>query len=503
MTQEKLKEILQQGESIAVEFKTSQFELNRDAFESVCGFLNRKGGHLLLGVKNDGSVEGVIEDCIQDMVNNIVTNANNPQKLNPPFYLSAEIINYEGKKIIAVYVPESSQVHSTNGKVFDRNEDGDFDITRQTEQVTQLYLRKQATYSENRIYPYLQLSDFKPELFSRIRTLAINQRTDHPWQDLTDEELMRSAGLYKHDHKTGKDGYTLAAALLLGKDETIQNVLPHHKTDAILRVDNTDRYDDRDDIRTNLIESYDRLMAFARKHLPDKFYQEGEQRISIRDRILREVVGNLLIHREYANAFPAKLIIEKGRVLAENWNRPHNSGIINPSSFSPFPKNPVIAKFFKEIGRVDELGSGVRNIFKYCPIYTTGTQPELIEDDIFTTIIPLNSEKSEQTTSESNLEEAKRKPSESLSSQSDYSVFTEEIRKKYGESTEKVRRKYGENAEVILAIMYVNPNITTGEIARSIDKSQSMVEKTIKKLKEAKMLNRIGSDRAGYWEVTL
>jgi len=35
--------------------------------------------------------------------------------------------------------------------------------------------------------------------------------------------------------------------------------------------------------------------------------------------------------------------------------------LINPASFSAFPKNPVIARFFKEIGRADELGSGVRN----------------------------------------------------------------------------------------------------------------------------------------------
>ena len=41
MTKDKLKYILQKGEGIEVEFKTSQFELNRDAFESVCAFLNR------------------------------------------------------------------------------------------------------------------------------------------------------------------------------------------------------------------------------------------------------------------------------------------------------------------------------------------------------------------------------------------------------------------------------------------------------------------------------
>lgn len=293
--------------------------------------------------------------------------------------------------------------------IFNQNEDGDFDITRQTEQVTQPYLRKQSTYSENQIYPYTKTSDFKQELFSRIRTLAKNERADHPWQDMTDEELLRSAGLYKHDYQTGKDGFTLAAVLLLGKDEVIQSVLPHHKTDAILRVENVDRYDDRDDIRTNLIESYDRLMAFVRKHLPDKFYLEGEQRVSLCDRIFREVIGNLIIHREYANAFPAKLIIEKDRVLAENWNRPHDSGVIDPTNFSPYPKNPVIAKFFKEIGRVDELGSGVRNTFKYCGIYTPGTKPEFFEDDVFRTIIPLKSEESEEIVSVSNWEEVRRK----------------------------------------------------------------------------------------------
>ena len=389
---------------------------------------------MLLGVKNDGTVEGVIESCVQDIVNNIVTIANNPQKLNPPFYLSTQVIEYEGKTVIYVYVPESSQVHSTNGKIFDWNEDGDFDITRQTEQVTQLYLRKQTTYSENRIYPYLKFSDFQQELFSRVRTLAKNERADHPWQDMSDEELLRSAGLFKHDHQTGRDGYTLAAVLLLGKDEVIQSVLPHHKTDAIFRVENVDRYDDRDDIRTNLIESYDRLMAFVRKHLPDKFYQEAEQRISLRDRIFREVIGNLLIHREFANAFPAKLIIEKERVLTENWNRPHGGGVIDPTNFSPYPKNPVIAKFFKEIGRVDELGSGIRNTFKYCGIYTSGTKPEFIEDDVFKTIIPLKPKEGKEAVSATDWDKVRgnvrRKFGGNMESEEDYGRNTEEIRKK-------------------------------------------------------------------------
>lgn len=81
----------------------------------------------------------------------------------------------------------------------------------------------------------------------------------------------------------------MGGALLLGRDEVVLGVVPHHRTDAILRVHDLDRYDDRDDIRTNLLESYDRLMAFVNKHIADPFYLEGNRRISLRDRIFREM----------------------------------------------------------------------------------------------------------------------------------------------------------------------------------------------------------------------
>jgi ATP-dependent DNA helicase RecG len=87
--------------------------------------------------------------------------------------------------------------------------------------------------------------------------------------------------------------------------------------------------------------------------------------------------------------------IEKNMIYAENSNKPHGHGLIDPANFSPFPKNPVIAKFFKEIGRADELGSGVRNLFKYCKIYSNKV-PQMIEEDVFKTIIPLPGKSAKQ-----------------------------------------------------------------------------------------------------------
>lgn len=400
---ERIISILKKGESISVEFKESSINLNKDVFDTVCSFLNRYGGDIILGVKDDGSVTGINSEKIEKIKKDFITQMNNPNKINPTYYLSIEEIAVDNKKVLHIYVPESSQVHRCSNKIFDRNEDGDIDITNNTNQVADLYSRKQVTYGENKIYPAITIEDIRADIIKRIRKLAINQRVNHPWQDMNDMELLKSAGLYLKDYQTGKEGFTLAAVLLLGKDELIMSILPHYRTDAILRVDNIDRYDDRDDIRTNLIESYDRLMAFVEKNLKDKFYLEKEQRISLRNHIFREVISNILIHREYLNPFPAKLIIEKDRVVTENSNKPHKYGAIDPNSFSPFPKNPIIAKVFKEIGWVDELGSGVRNIYKYSKGYS-GKEPMLIEEDIFKIIIPISNQVTPQVTPQVTLQ---------------------------------------------------------------------------------------------------
>jgi len=46
MNTEALKQIIQQGEGIQVEFKKASFALPKNVFESVCALLNRLGGHL-------------------------------------------------------------------------------------------------------------------------------------------------------------------------------------------------------------------------------------------------------------------------------------------------------------------------------------------------------------------------------------------------------------------------------------------------------------------------
>lgn len=307
-----LLKLIRQGEGIFTEFKTCRNRLNRDVYESVCAFLNRHGGTILLGVQDSGEVTGIDPDAVTQIKKDFVTAINNPQKIKPPAYLSVDEAEINEKSILRIYVPENSQVHRCNGRIYDRNEDGDFDITDHTQLVAELYHRKQTTYSENKIYPFAGLKDLRADLIEKCRKLAGVWQDGHPWLAMNDMELIKSAQLYQADPETGKRGITLAGILLLGQNSVILTAVPHHRTDLILRKINLDRYDDRDFVTTNLIESYDRIIAFVQKHLPDPFYLEGMDRISIRDAIFREVASNILIHREYTNAFPAKLIIERG-----------------------------------------------------------------------------------------------------------------------------------------------------------------------------------------------
>lgn len=390
MTIEELKELISTGEKIDVEFKKSQDKLNKDLYESVCSFNNRDGGHIFLGVVDKSKeICGINPDKIDKMKKDFTTAINNSNKINPPLYLTPEEYEIDGKKIIYIRVPEGTQVRRLNGRIFDRTYEGDIDITNNAELVYKMYARKQSTYFVNKVYPNLGLDFLDFDVIKRAKKMAIGRVDNHAWADMNEEGILRSSGLILTDPDTGKEGITLAAILLFGKDSTIMSVLPQYKTDAIYRVKNMDRYDDRDVVITNLIDSFRRLMDFGKKHLNDVFVTEGDQSISARDKILREVVSNILAHRDYSNAYTAKFVIEQNNMYTENSNLPHGHGELHLNKFEAFPKNPPISKVFREIGYADELGSGMRNTNKYTKLYSGGT-PIFIEDNIFRINIPID-----------------------------------------------------------------------------------------------------------------
>ena len=50
----RFEELIAQGEGISIEFKECKDALPKNVFETLCAFLNRFGGDIFLGLKDDG-----------------------------------------------------------------------------------------------------------------------------------------------------------------------------------------------------------------------------------------------------------------------------------------------------------------------------------------------------------------------------------------------------------------------------------------------------------------
>lgn len=204
-------------------------------------------------------------------------------------------------------------------------------------------------------------------------------------------------------------------------------------------------------------------MEFGKKHLNDSFVLDGDQNVSARDKILREIISNILAHRDYSNAYTAQFVIEKDRMFTRNSNLPHGHGELQLNKFEPFPKNPPISKVFREIGYADELGSGMRNTNKYTKLYSGGT-PIFIEDNIFEIIIPMERAAQMQ-------------------------VGPEETNKE----TNK------EISNTIIDLLKAEPETTINAIAGTLGMSVGGVRYHINKMKKAGLIEHSGPTKKGKW----
>ena len=467
MTGEELKSLLAHGEGVDAEFKESTHQLARKIYESICAFLNRKGGHIVLGAKDDGRIVGIAPDSIQEQMDTLVKDMNNPQLFRPTYYLNFESIEVDGKLLIYCHVPESTQAHSYKNVYYDRNRDGDFEL-RSTEQIANLFIRKSKRKTEETVYPALGMDALEEEAFDFMRQIVRVDNAEHPWISMSNEEVLRSGQMIAVDPETGKEGLTLAAILLFGKRNTIASVLPMYFIDVLCRIHDTELYDDRLQVKENLMVAYRSIMEFIKKHLPEKPYIEGMQRFSLRDRILREVTLNLLIHREYSSSYPTTFTIFSDKVVTENWNVPYVYGKIDLTTLKPHRKNPLIANVFSQMGIVEELGSGTRKIFKYTPLISGGNEPQIEEEDVYKVVIPL-----EATTMEEEHDD---------------------IQKSIQKSIQKTPEK-------ILSLIQTNPYITKNEMASALDLSVPAISKQLAQLKNQGRIRREGPDKGGHWVV--
>lgn len=116
MTAEELRALIVQGEGETLEFKRSVAEMDK-AVEVVAAFANTRGGMVLIGVHQDGRVDGVdVGQTTRERVANRLT-----ANTDPAIYPSLEHVTLEGRVVVVIAVAESeNKPHMAFGRAFKR-----------------------------------------------------------------------------------------------------------------------------------------------------------------------------------------------------------------------------------------------------------------------------------------------------------------------------------------------------------------------------------------------
>lgn len=223
------------------------------------------------------------------------------------------------------------------------------------------------------------------------------------------------------------------------------------------------------------------------------------------------MVSNVLMHREFSSSYVAKFVIEKERMFVENASRATGEGYVTVNNLEPNPKNPIIASFFRNIGYAEQLGSGVRNLFKYSKYYS-GQEPEFIEGDIFRIIVPLDETYSfdfDRIDATNGIENATNEPliatnvTESATNEPlNATNGTESATKSVTDDVNVVPEwNLTENEKKVVLLMKEEPTVTQKVICEKTGIPVGTVKRILPRLQKKGVISRVGNNRSGKWTV--
>ncbi|OGG95496.1 MAG: transcriptional regulator [Candidatus Lambdaproteobacteria bacterium RIFOXYD2_FULL_50_16] len=249
------------------------------------------------------------------------------------------------------------------------------------------------------------------------------------------------------------------------------------------------RATDREDLIENEEYGYCSLIKSCNQVL-DRLEVENRSvtRITSKERItrrlwnaiaLREAIINALIHNDYTNEAVPKIELFSDRIeITSAGSIP--PGLAEEEFFSGYssPRNKVLMRVFKDLGFVEQLGSGMPRILKSYPRESFAITPNFIRAQF--PIDPLALEiEHEQRNEEKNT-----------------GKNIEQEQKDKGKSTGK---NTGNRSDQIIQLITEDPSITIAAIAEAFGLGVSTVEKQIKQLKDEGRLERVGGRKEGKW----
>lgn len=352
-TQQELETLIRQGESETVEFKET---FDADATEAVAAFANTRGGTLLVGVRDDGTIRGITlgKETLRDWANQIAQATGIHPRLNP--------VSHADGTLVLIEVAESPvKPVACRGRFFKRVGKSTRQMT--DDDITRAVLDKLGMTWDEVVEPRASMKDIDPEQTRRFRSLCNHKGRRRIPDDEDDATMLRKLGLLN-------EGRLLRAALLLFGKNPQRFYGP-----ALVKIgrfrSETHIVDDRE-IRGTLFDQVEETIQYFRERLQTEFVMTGRP---ARDVIweypleaLREAVTNAVCHRDYLIAghtqvrwYDDKIVIANFGTLPpplrmEDLKGPHPSA----------PRNHKIAEMFFYTGWIEQWGSGIGKMIGEC-----------------------------------------------------------------------------------------------------------------------------------------
>ena len=151
---------------------------------------------------------------------------------------------------------------------------------------------------------------------------------------------------------------------------------------------------------------------------------------------------------------------------------------------SSIPANPDIARVFFRAGYIENWGRGIKDMISDC---TRAGLPEPFYKQMGAGFA---------------LVFEKEKGAANFSyQQDDKEEVGDKVGGKVGENVGENEKMSGKGSQKIMEYMKNKPDITTQEIADLMNMSRRNIAKHIATLKKKGLLERIGSDKSGHWEI--
>ena len=398
MHKAELADLIRNRENSGVEFKRDDIEMNKLAVEIV-GLLNLSGGHVLLGVEDDGTVTGLnrsrgeAEEWVMEAARVHVLPA------TIPYW---ETIEWGGGKLVGIVsVPENAP-------------DKPYKVKRGPEWVTKVRVgsttRSATREEEERLYQQSGRLRYglKPVVGAGLNDLdsrrlrqylvTILEGTAVPQGESEDEWPTLLTNLELARLSAGQTIPTVDAVLLFGKGP--KRLLPQSGIRAVCFLGEEPDYATRadEDLRAPLVPLRGSDGSLVEPGLVDQAWdfvrRNTTPRSSIRelrrvDRweypevVVREAVLNALVHRDYSIAgTDIMLTIYSDRLEVQSPGRlPNTVTVDGMKSGVRYARNQTLVNVMRDYGYVDARGMGVRNKVIPGMHAHNGTEPDLIEEE--------------------------------------------------------------------------------------------------------------------------